>query len=151
MTGERKPFPVLQTPFDESSGEISPDGKWVAYTSNESSRMEVYVQSFPGPGGKRQLSSMGGAHRRWRPDGRELFYIAPDDRLMAVPIAVGADGQLEAGAPVPLFPTRISPYYDTYAQYSIAADGRFLMNAVVEAPVVPPITVVLDWDTALKQ
>lgn len=113
--------------------------------------MEVYVQSFPGPGGKRQLSSMGGTQLRWRPDGRELFYIAPDERLMAVPIAAGADGQLEAGTPVPLFPTRISPYYDRYAQYSIAPDGRFLMNVVVEAPTVPPITVVLNGDAALKK
>ena len=151
MSGERKPFPVLQSSFDEGSGEIAPDGKWVAYTSNESGRMEVYVQSFPGPGGKRQLSSMGGTQLRWRPDGHELFYIAPDERLMAVPIAVGADGQMTAGAPMPLFLTRITPYYDRYAQYSIAPDGRFLMNVVVEAPVVPPITVVLNWDAALKQ
>jgi eukaryotic-like serine/threonine-protein kinase len=151
LMGERKPFPVVQTPFDEGSGQISPDGKWVAYTSNESGRIEVYAQSFPGPGGRRQLSSMGGTQLRWRPDGRELFYIAPDERLMAVPISVAADGQLEPGAPMPLFLTRISPYYEQYAQYSIARDGRFLMNVVVEAPTVPPVTVVLNWDTLLKR
>jgi len=151
LVGERKPFPVVQTPFDESSGEFSPDGKWVAYTSNESGRAEVYAQSFPGPGGKRQISPMGGSQLRWRPDGRELFYIAPDERMMAVSIAVGADRQLEAGAPVPLFPTRVSPYYDTIPQYTVAPDGRFLMNVVVEAPTVPPITVVLNWDAAFKK
>jgi len=149
LTGERKPFPVVQTPFDEASGDISPDGKWVAYTSDESGRIEVYVQSFPGPGGKRQISTTGGSQIRWRPDGRELFYVAADERLIAVPITLGADGQLETGAPVPLFRTRISPYFDRHAQYSIAPDGRFLMNVVVEAPDVPPITVVLNWDAAL--
>jgi hypothetical protein len=93
---------------------------------------------------------MGGTHVRWRPDGRELFYLAPDERLMAVPIAVGADGQLDAGAPVPLFATRFGPLYTEFPQYTAVADGRFLMNVAIEAPAVPPITIVLNWAAALK-
>jgi len=150
LIGDRKPFPIAQTSFQESTGDVSPDGKSVAYTSNESGRVEVYTQSFPEPGGKRQISFGGGRGPRWSPDGRELFYVAPDDRLMAVPITSGVDGQLETGAAVLLFRTRLSPYYNQKAQYSVAADGRFLMSVVVEAPQVPPITVVLNWDAALK-
>ena len=102
--GERKPFPVVQTPFDEAAGQLSPDGRWVAYQSNESGSVEIYVRPFPGPGGQWQVSTAGGSQPRWRSDGKELFYVAPDARLMAVPIAVGADSQtLESGAPVPLF------------------------------------------------
>ena len=149
LTGDRKPFSVVQTPAEESWGQFSPDGRWVAYQSNESGRMEVYVQAFPETGGKRQISSKGGSQIRWRPDGRELFYVAADDHLMAAPITDGVDGQLEVGAPVPLFSTKISPYYGTVAQFAVAPDGRFLMNVVVEAPTAPPITVVLNWPAAL--
>lgn len=86
------PFPVIQTAFDEQSGQFSPDGKWIAYQSNESGRQDVYVQPFPGPGEKRRISIDGGTHVRWRPGGKELFYIAPDGRLMVVPIRVGPNG-----------------------------------------------------------
>ena len=99
LAGDRKPFPVLQTPFDETSGQFSPDGRWVAYQSNESKTMQIYVRPFPGSGGQWQVSTEGGSQPRWGPDGKELFYVAPDARLMAVPIAVGADAQtLEPGA-----------------------------------------------------
>ena len=107
LVGERKPFPVLQTPFQVGAGQFSPDGRWVAYESNESGQVAIYVRPFPGPGGQWQVSNAGGTQPRWRSDGTELFYVTPDGRLMAVPIAAGADGQaLEAGAPMPLFPTR---------------------------------------------
>ena len=84
--GRRKPFRFVQTPADELQAAFSPDGHWVAYQSNEGGPMEVYVQPFPGPGGKRQISNAGGASPRWRRDGRELFYLSPDAKLMAVPI-----------------------------------------------------------------
>ena len=114
---------------------------------------------FRGSGGPWQVSSTeGGSQPRWRPDGRELFYVAPDARLMAVPIAVGADAQtLEAGAPVPLFRTRLASGAGNVSglmskpQYAVASDGRFLMNVAVEAATAPPITVVLNWDAALKK
>jgi Tol biopolymer transport system component len=156
---ERKPFPVVQTPFDEAAGQFSPDGQWVAYESNESGPREVYVQPFPGPGRKWQVSMAGGNQPRWRPDGKELFYVAPDGRLMAVPVAVGADTQtLEAGAPMPLFATRLASgsgisgvVISSKPQYAVARDGRFLMNVAVEGATAPPITVVLNWQEEVKQ
>src|SRR4029077_10956211 len=108
VEGTRQPFPVVQTMFEERDGQFSPDGNWIAYQSNESGRTEIFVQSFPGPGGKSQVSTGGGAQVRWRKDGRELFYIALDGKLMAVPIRQSADGRpLEAGTPVALFATRV--------------------------------------------
>ena len=160
LAGDRKPFTVLKTPSDEASGQFSPNGRWVAYRSNESKTMQIYVRPFRGSGGPWQVSSTaGGSQPRWRPDGKELFYVAPDARLMAVPIAVGADAQtLEAGAPVPLFRTRLASGAGgnvsglmSKPQYAVASDGRFLMNVAVEAATAPPITVVLNWDAALKK
>ena len=103
MTGERKPFPVLQTRFDEIQGEFSPDGRWLAYASNESGRYEIYVQTFPVTGGKWQISVAGGLQPRWRRDGQELFYVAPDNRLMAAPIRVAPGTQ----GPAALMTSRI--------------------------------------------
>src|SRR4030095_16327282 len=85
---DRKPFPYLQAEFDEKHGRFSPNGRWVAYTSNESGRDEVYVQSFPPSGTKFQISADGGSEPQWRKDGTELFYIAEDRTLMAVPVKV---------------------------------------------------------------
>jgi len=153
----RKPFPVLQTPADESAGQFSPDGRWVAYQSNESRQEQIYVRPFPpGPDSRWQVSTEGGTQPRWRPDGSELFYVAPDGRLMAVPIARGVDFRtLERGAPVPLFQTRLASGANisglmSKPQYAIASDGRFLMN-MTEAEIATPITVVLNWDAALKK
>src|SRR5262249_25337741 len=86
IAGDRKPFPVVQTNFDERDAQFAPDGKWIAYQSHESGRFEIYVQSFPGPGGKERISTNGGTQVRWSYDGKELFYISADGRLMAVPI-----------------------------------------------------------------
>jgi dipeptidyl aminopeptidase/acylaminoacyl peptidase len=107
--GDRKPFPVVQTSFDESTSQFSPDGKWIAYQSNESGRYEIYLQPFPGPAGKSQVSTNGGAQVRWRRDGKELFYIAFDGRLMAVPIRFTANAVqvIDAGTPMPLFATHV--------------------------------------------
>jgi serine/threonine protein kinase len=158
LAGDRKPFPVVQTPVDEMAGQFSPDARWVAYESNESRLVQIYVRPFPGPGSPRQMSTAGGRQPRWRPDGKELFYVAADARLMAVPIGVGADPQtLEVGAPVPLFRTRLASGANILVgpqskpQYAVASDGRFLMNMAVEGATAPPITVVLNWDAALKK
>jgi Tol biopolymer transport system component len=158
-SGEHKPIPVLHTAFDEAAGQFSPDGHWLAYTSNESGSVEVYVRPFAGSGGKSQVSIAGGNQPRWRPDGKELFYMTPDDRLMAVSIAVGADKQtLETGTPVPLFATRLASGSGitgvgalTKPQYAVAPDGRFLMNVAVEEATGSPITIVLNWDAELKK
>jgi Tol biopolymer transport system component len=149
LDGSRKPFPAVQTDFDETNGQFSPDGAWVAYQSNESGRVEIYIQPFQGPGGKVPISTNGGAQARWRHDGKELFYVAPDGRLMAVPIQFPSTGHaLDAGAPVPLFATRLGgAMRNVYRpQYTVSADGqRFLMNTVTGEANASPITVVLNW------
>jgi Tol biopolymer transport system component len=149
LQGERTPFPVLRSEFIEPYGQLSPDGKWVAYQSDESGRAEVYVRPFRGAGAQIRISTTGGAQMRWRQDGRELTYIALDGRLMAVPLRVDGD-DLEVGAPVPLFATRVGdvvPRRGGYFQnYVMAPDStRFLMNTSVEGQSVPPITVILNW------
>ena len=98
MTGDSKPVPFLSTPFREGRGQFSPDGKWVAYTSDESGGNEVYVQSFPAGGAKWPVSSKGGDWVRWRRDGREMFYIAADRKLMSVAVQP-ISGSLEFGTP----------------------------------------------------
>jgi serine/threonine protein kinase len=155
MVGDGKPFPVVQTPFDERDAQFSPDGKWIAYQSNESGAFEIYVQPFPGPGTKERISTNGGAQVRWRRDGKELFYVALDGRLMAVPIRVVDEGQqLEAGTPIPLFNARIGspvPALDRQ-QYIVAADGqRFLLNAVTGESRGSPITILLNWQEERKR
>ena len=143
ITGDRKPTPFLQTPFHEHQSRISPAGKWMAYTSNESGRQNVYVTGFPDPGRKWPVSTNGGAFPVWRRDGRELFYYAADGTLMAVPVAPGTD--FAPGAPIPLFKPRahlgalgLGTFYD------VAPDGRFLINIFVERTS-PPATIVLNW------
>ena len=100
VSGEKKPFPCLKTPFDERDGQFSPDGKWVAYGSNESGRSEIYVLPFPGPGGKFQISTKGGAQPRWNKNGKEIFYVSLNTKMMAAPVKLSSDGQsLETGTP----------------------------------------------------
>jgi predicted Ser/Thr protein kinase len=148
LFGEGKPIAVATTSFDEREGQFSPDARWVAYQSNESGQYEIYVQPFPGPGVKERVSANGGAQVRWRRDGRELFYVALDRTLMAVPIRVPpSGGTIEPGTPVSLFPTRISGGAVPRGkhQYAVSPDGqRFLMLVAVEEPA-SPITVILNW------
>jgi Tol biopolymer transport system component len=149
LEGDRKPFPVVQTNFQEMMGEFAPDGKWIAYQSNESGQFEIYAQSFPVPGAPLRVSTAGGAQPRWRRDGKELFYIAFDGRLMAAPIKVDARGQLQTGSPVPLFVTHTaggavpSPQKQ---QYVVSLDGQsFLINSLTDEASTLPITLVLNW------
>jgi Tol biopolymer transport system component len=148
LDGDRKPFPLVQTNFAEREGQFSPDGKWIAYESNESGRYEIYVQPFPGPGGKVQVSASGGAQVRWRRDGKELFYIALDNRLMAVPIQLASNAQtIGTGAASSLFVTRVggAVSFPFKQQYDVSPDGqRFLMNTVTDEAAAP-ITVILNW------
>lgn len=144
LTGERRPSIFLRTPFGEYEARFSPDGKWVAYTNDESGRREVYVRRVGGDGEKWQVSNAGGQQPRWRRDGRELFYLSPGMKLMAVGVKLG--DTFEAGTPVPLF--RIE---SRAAQYDVAADGqRFLVNTEANAPPLP-LTVVTGWATSLKR
>jgi dipeptidyl aminopeptidase/acylaminoacyl peptidase len=117
--------------------QLSPDGRWVAYESSETGRTEIYVQPFPGPGPKSQISVGGGGYPRWRRDGLELFYLAPGRQLMAVAIAQRGS-ILDAGPPHFLFTLSTSPHYEP------SPDGRrFLVNTVVSDA--SPITIILNW------
>jgi hypothetical protein len=162
MDGDRKPWVFLKTSFDERNGQFSPDGRWVAYRSNESGRMEVYIRPFAAPAasnaaanpaaGQSQVSSAGGTFPRWRPDGKELYYIGPSGEMMAAPIKT-AGTRLEPGAPVALFPTRIyggGGDNGQNRQYDVTRDGRFLINTVLDdAPA--PITLLQNWNPELRK
>jgi Tol biopolymer transport system component len=160
FTGDRMPFPVVQTKFGEDAAQVSPDGRWIAYESNEAGRFEVYVQAFPTARGKWQVSTGGGTYPRWRPDGKEIFYLAPDGRLTAAPILAGMNEQaIDIGTPVPLFTPRfasggsiISPGSLARPLYAVTTDGRFLLNETAAAPGendTASLTVVLNWDAEL--
>jgi eukaryotic-like serine/threonine-protein kinase len=151
--GERKPIPFLVTPADETFGQFSPDGRWIAYSSDESGRPEVYVQGFapdkvPAAAvGKWQISAAGGDKPRWRADGKELFYLAPDRKMMAVPVTTGAS--FEPGVAVPLFEANVTGFFS----YDVSGDGRFLLHTRSETakPEQSPIVVLLNWRAALKR
>jgi dipeptidyl aminopeptidase/acylaminoacyl peptidase len=155
MEGEPTPSVFLQTPFREAYGAFSPDGRWVAYQSNESGRPEVYVRPFVAPGaadkaagGQWQVSTAGGIAPVWRPDGKELYYLNPAGDMMAAPIAVSGT-VLQPGAPVKLFPSRIAGGgVDTQGgrQYDVAPDGRFLINTEVDGGDAAPITLIQNWN-----
>jgi eukaryotic-like serine/threonine-protein kinase len=149
-SGEAKPFPLAQTEANEGAGTLSPDGRWLAYVSDVSDQFEVYVQSFPGGGGKRQVSNGGGYYPRWGQDGRELFYYAGDGKLMAVQAPRGEN--FEMGAAVSLFEFRAATLLNIFASYAVTADGqRFLINAVVDTEPNAPLTLVMNWPADLKR
>jgi eukaryotic-like serine/threonine-protein kinase len=157
FAGDHKPVPYLQTPFNEAHAQFSPDGRWMAYASDESGHTEVYVQTIPAGGGKWQISTSGGDYPRWRRDGKELYYITADGKLTAVPVKTGNAtlSAFEAGPSQPLFGVEplgnliISRY-----PYQPAADGqRFLVNVPSggEGAGATPITMVLNWQTVLNK
>jgi len=149
LSGDRKPIPFLNTQFNEARGQFSPDGRWIAYGSNESGGDEVYVAPFPGPGGKRQVSTAGGGSPRWRRDGSEIFYLAPDNKLMAAAVN-GRGTSFEVGVVKPLFDAR--PTTGGRFSYAVTADGQqFLVNTVTEQAASAPITVVVNWAAGVRK
>jgi hypothetical protein len=142
----------LKAPSVVRNGQFSPDGKWVAYASNETGKWEIYVTSFPAPRGKWQVSVGGGEQPRWRGDGRELFYLSPDSKVMAVPVTTGAN--FDSGTPVALFqatPRQPIPIYDLFV-YDVSRDGqRFLIVTPVKEAETAPVSVVLNWPGKLKK
>ncbi|MBS1810885.1 MAG: serine/threonine-protein kinase, partial [Acidobacteria bacterium] len=152
MEGERKSWPWLNTTAAENYPRFSPDSQWIAYQSNDSGRDEIYVQAFvpnaPASGGKRQLSTNGGTNPQWRRDGRELYYLSAEGKLMAVPITPGAE--LKAGTPKELF-TPSGYRVNADRGYTLTGDGqRFLFVTSAEEASLPPFTVVLNWMTEKK-
>jgi Tol biopolymer transport system component/predicted Ser/Thr protein kinase len=146
LFGDRKPFPYPRTEFQESQPRLSPDGRWLAYRSDESKRYEIHVVSFPQPGGKWQISTDGGQSPVWSRDGRELYYRSLDNKIMAVEIKPGA--RFQFGAPKALLAVRFSGRVT--GVFDVSKDGRFLLPALVEQPATPPMTVVLNWPQMLK-
>lgn len=154
MSGDHKPVPYLQTEFNEAHAQFSPDGKWVAYASDETGRPEVYVQSFPIVSGtKRQISTSGGDQPTWRHDQKELFYLGADGRMMAVPVKM--NGTFEPGEPIALFQTHFgyNPISGSErAQYTVTADGqKFLLENLAKLSSETPINVMLNWPAVLKK
>ncbi len=140
-----KPTPLLNTNANESNGQISPDGKWVAYASDESGNWEIYVTSFPGVAGKWQVSRGGGTEPRWRGDGKEIYYIGANGMLTSVP--VNSDAGFSTATPTPLFQIQgRAPISSTdLFTYDVAKDGqRFLVNHYVSPEHIPPLTILLN-------
>lgn len=150
LTGNRQPFPYLQTPWRETASQFSPDGRWIAYTSDEQGLDEIYVQSFPVGRGKWQISSHGGDYPRWRRDGKELYYVGPDGGLKAVTVRSSPAG-LDFGAPVSLFRIAVPPRNGPAYPFDIAPDGRFLMLAPAAEQGDSALMVALHWQSQLHQ
>jgi eukaryotic-like serine/threonine-protein kinase len=141
-----KPVPYLHGDFIQRFAKLSPDERWLAYVSNETKRNEVYVQSFPVLGRKVQFSANGGSYPVWSRDGKELFFIAADNKMMAVEVkASGA--RFEAGLPKPLFDTR---FPGGNGWYDVSKDGRFLIPTRIEQTANSAITVVINWTAGLN-
>ena len=152
LSGDRKPVPYLRTEADERQGQFSPDGNYVAYTSDETGLEEVYVQTFPiesGRGGKWKISNAGGCQPRWRRDGKELFYVSLDRKLMAVD--VNNTPTFQHHNPHALFTAPIILVTTDTQRYDISPNGqRFLINTDAAEIAPSPIAVVLNWTAGLK-
>jgi Tol biopolymer transport system component len=153
VSGDRKPFPLVQTPADDVMGNVSPDGRWLAYSSNETGSFEVYVRPFPSGPGKWQVSRDGGFEPRWSSDGKELFYMTAATRLTVVPVRANAPA-FEAGAPSALFSSRltITETQNLWGRYAVSPDGkRFLVNRIPSSFGAVPIQVILDWNSGIQK
>jgi hypothetical protein len=142
MAGKPTAIANTNNTSGDGSARFSPDGRWIAYQSNQSGSFEIYLQPFPGPGRKQRISKGGGTQVRWPRKGKEVFYVAKDGKLMAVPVALSADGQrADVGAPA-----AIAPNLHILPGYVISVDGqRILMNAVNGEPNNPSVTLILHW------
>ncbi len=154
-SGGGEPIPYLETAFEEREAQFSPDGGLVAYTSDETGRTEVYVTTFSeagaGPSGKWQVSVAGGSQPRWRRDGREIFYLGPDQKLMSREIRPGR--LLELGPATALFQTRPREFVSALDRFTsdVSMDGQeFLINTAIDSANSSPISVILDWTAELK-
>jgi Tol biopolymer transport system component len=149
---ELKSSLFLKAPSVFRNGQFSPDGKWVAYASNESGKWEIYVTSFPDAHGRWQISSGGGEQPRWRGDGKELFFLSSDGKMMAALVTTGT--HFDAGTPVVLFQSTPRPPVLVYDQfvYDVSRDGqRFLINTQVKQAENTPMSIVLNWPSKLNK
>jgi eukaryotic-like serine/threonine-protein kinase len=144
--------PLLQTKWTVGNAQFSPDSRWIAYSSNETGNMEIYVSPFPSGAGKWQVSNAGGQEPRWRQDGKELFYLSADGKMMAVPVKTS--GSFEAGSPIALFQThrRQAVSAQDVFSYDVSADGqRFLIDAKVDEGDAPPLSILLNWASDMQK
>jgi Tol biopolymer transport system component len=144
---DKKPYVYLHSEFKEQMAKLSPDGRWLAYFSNESKRNEVYVVSFPKPDGKWQISTSGGIIPVWSRDGRELYFVSADNKMMAAEIKT-AGGKFQASVPKPLFDVRLGT---NNPNFDVSKDGRFLIPTAAEQSANVPMMVVLNWQQTLKK
>ena len=158
LEGDKTPKPFLQDDFDKGEAKFSPDGKWIAYSSDESGQYQVYVQPFPGPGAKYQVSTTGGSNPRWRSDEKELFYLTPDAKLMAVEVKTSST--FEAVAAKALFDAHVRGWIgsgvgtglNARGNYAVSRDGQqFLLNSLTELTTSSSMIVVINWTATLKQ
>ncbi len=152
LSGDAKKTSFLASPANEVQARFAPNGRWLAYASDESGKFEVYVRPFPAASGQRLISVAGGMQPEWRRDGNELFYISADRKLMAVPVTTEGT-TFSSGVPRALFDVQMpeqAPPYPT--DYAVAMDGqRFLVNTVVDQPVRPALNVIVNWAAELKK
>src|SRR5579864_537054 len=149
LSGDGKPFPIVQTVFDDIRPAVSPDGKWMAYQNNESGRMEVYITAFPDGGAKWQVSSNGGTDAKWRGDGKEFYFLDSADNMMAVDVST-ANRAIRLGVPHVLF--QVVGAQRQSGPYDAAADGKkFLINSGNPQEGNEPVTLVQNWPAELKK
>ncbi len=150
LAGDLRPSPFLQTTFNEFEGRFSPDGRWIAYRSNDQGGLEVFVQTFPASGGKWQVSTNGGGQPWWRSDGKELYYLSNDGKLMAVEVKPGSS--FEALAPRALFDLAPARALGGGSSYAVTAAGdRFLFVTAREEAASLQFTVVVNWAAEAKK
>jgi Tol biopolymer transport system component len=144
MSGDRQPFPAVATAHDERFARLSDDGKWMAYASNQTGSYEIYVQPFPAGGATWQVSRGGGVEPQWRADGKELFYLSPDKKLMSVDVTIKG-AELHFGVPRVLFSTHATTWESLGNQYVAAPNGkRFLVNRLPDDAAATPVAVILN-------
>jgi serine/threonine protein kinase len=150
LKGSRKPYPFVETQFNAQMGKFSPDGRWIAYVSNDSGKDEVYVVPFPGPGGREQVSTGGGTQPRWRRDGRELFYLSPETKMMGAEVTAGVK-DFHVGAVRALFTLSGLGGVPGYL-YDVTEDGqKFIAVQDMEHTSTVPLTLVVNWPAELKK
>jgi Tol biopolymer transport system component len=153
MEGERKPFEVVRTEFNEGLAQFSPDTTWIAYQSDKTGRFEIYLRPFRGPGDDVRVSVDGGTQVRWNSNGKELFYLAAGNRLTAVTLRFSANNRgVEPGTPVALFVAKVGGFAGYTQQYMVSRDGQsFVTQSVVGDASASPISVILNWQAKVKK
>jgi Tol biopolymer transport system component len=155
MFGDKKEYQLSNSAFDEQTAQLSPDGRWLAYSSDDTGNYEIYVQSFSADGklgsDKKRVSTSGGRMPVWRRDGSELFYIAADGQMMSSAVKTGG-AEFEFNAPKPLFKTRMLTWTTNFHEYDVSPDGqRFLLGTLIGETKAAPPTVILNWSASLKK